>query len=69
MVTKAEIKEQWKRVQVARDELYGPLAAFEDECLKMDEMLGMRIEDEDEEEEPEEEAAPNPRRSGGGRGG
>ena len=37
------IREQYAAVRRAFDELYGPLSALEDECLKLDDMLGVHV--------------------------
>ncbi len=60
MASIEEIRVQWQVVRDCFDDLYGPLALLEDECQKMNSMLGV----EDGDEEPTEETDANPPRSG-----
>jgi hypothetical protein len=56
-----QIRDQYRVVREAMNELYGPLAQLEEECLTLDDMLGIRVEGAEYEEDPPEE----PRRRGG----
>ncbi len=52
-----EIRDQYRVVRDAMNELYGPLAVLEDECIKLDGMMNVRVEGAEYEEE-------NPQKSG-----